>query len=87
VAHKNIYLEEKWDADYVFHHSEQPLLHTLILNIINNAIKYKSRRQDFYSWIYNSENKFAASDFRYGVFGIEQEHLKIFSDVSNALCP
>ena len=76
VAHKNIYLEEKWDADFVFHHSNKSLLHTLILNIINNAIKYNNQDgKIFIHGLMNLQNKFTLQISDSGV-GIEQEHLK-----------
>jgi signal transduction histidine kinase len=76
VAHKNIYLEEKWEADFVFRNSNKSLLHTLILNIINNAIKYnKSDGKIFIHGFMNPDNKFVLKISDTGV-GIEPEHLK-----------
>ncbi|HLG34250.1 MAG TPA: HAMP domain-containing sensor histidine kinase [Bacteroidia bacterium] len=76
VVHKNIYLEEKWDDDFVFHHSNKSLLHTLILNLINNAIKYnKTDGKIFINGFMNPEKKFVLKISDTGV-GIEQEDLK-----------
>jgi signal transduction histidine kinase len=76
VAYRNIYLEEKWEADFVFRHSNKSLLHTLILNILNNAIKYnKPDGRIFIHGFMSADNKFVLKISDTGV-GIEQEHLK-----------
>ena len=76
VVHKNIYLDEKWDDDFVFHHSNKSLLHTLILNIINNAIKYnKPDGKITIHGFMNAKNNFTLRISDTGV-GIEKENLK-----------
>lgn len=80
LSHKNISLNEKWEADFVFHNSNKSLLHTLILNIINNAIKYnKPEGKISIHGFVNAERKFVVNISDTGV-GIEQEHLKNIFD-------
>ncbi|MBK5284183.1 MAG: HAMP domain-containing histidine kinase [Bacteroidia bacterium] len=80
ITQKNISLEEKWDANFIFQNSNKSLLHTLLFNIINNAIKYnKPDGNIFVRGFINMDNKFVLQISDTGV-GIEQEHLKNIFD-------
>jgi len=80
ITQKNITLEEKWDANFIFHNSNKSLLHILIFNLINNAIKYnKANGKISVHGFFNSEKKFSLVISDTGV-GIEDEHLKNIFD-------
>src|SRR5262245_23127857 len=40
---KGIVVEEEWNSEYTFDHCNKTLLHILIFNIVNNAIKYNKQ--------------------------------------------
>jgi len=73
---KGIVVEEEWDAEYTMHNCNESLLHILILNIVNNAIKYNKENGKITLHGSFNENKqyvFKISDTG---TGIEKENIK-----------
>ena len=73
---KGIVVEEEWNAEYTMHNSNRSLLHILILNIVNNAIKYnKQNGKITLHGLFNESNKYVLKISDTGT-GIEKENLK-----------
>ena len=73
---KGIVVEEEWDADYVMQNCNQSLLHTLILNIVNNAIKYnKQNGKIMLHGYFDLNNKYVLKISDTGI-GIDKEDLQ-----------
>jgi signal transduction histidine kinase len=73
---KGIVVEEEWTSDYTMHNSNKSLLHTLILNIVNNAIKYNKEGGKIMLYgSFNSHNKYVLKISDTGI-GIETENLQ-----------
>ena len=76
LTSKGIVVEEEWDADYTMHNCNRSLLHILIMNIINNAIKYNRENGKItLHGAYNNQHKFVLKISDTGT-GIEKENLK-----------
>jgi signal transduction histidine kinase len=73
---KGIVVEEEWDAEYTLHNCNRSLLHILILNIVNNAIKYNKQNGSItLHGSFNENHKFVLKISDTGS-GIEKENLK-----------
>jgi len=73
---KGIVVEEEWNSEYIFHNCNKSLLHTLILNIVNNAIKYnKQNGKIMLHGSFNENGKYVLKISDTGM-GIEKENLK-----------
>lgn len=73
---KGIVVDEEWNADYTMHNCNRSLLHILIMNIINNAIKYNRENGKItLHGAYNEHHKFVLKISDTGT-GIEKENLK-----------
>jgi signal transduction histidine kinase len=73
---KSIVVEEEWDADYTMQNCNRALLHILIMNIINNAIKYNKQNGSItLHGAFNENHKFVLKISDTGT-GIEKENLK-----------
>jgi signal transduction histidine kinase len=73
---KGIVVEEEWNADYVMQNCNRTLLHILILNIINNAIKYNKQNGEItLHGSFTENHKYVLKISDTGT-GIEKENLQ-----------
>ncbi len=76
LLNKGIVVEEEWNTEYTMHNCNKSLLHTLILNIVNNAIKYnKQNGKIMLHGSYNDNHKYVLKISDTGT-GIEKENLE-----------
>ncbi len=80
IASKNITVHQHWSADFEFRNCNRSLLHTMIFNLISNALKYnKDNGEIFIIGHQEEENKFLLTIKDTGV-GIAKENIEFVFD-------
>jgi signal transduction histidine kinase len=79
ITNRNITVQEKWSADFEIKNCNRSLLHTLIFNLVSNAIKYNKEGGEIIISGETEEQHYTLSVTDTGI-GISEEHVPFIFD-------
>jgi signal transduction histidine kinase len=86
LADKHIRVQETWDDGYTVHRTNQSLLHTMLFNIVSNAVKYNKSGGDILIRGRRGDKQYTLTVTDTGV-GIEKDQLPLIFDRFRRLRP
>lgn len=79
ISSRNISLKYHWEDDYKFNNCNQELFHTMLFNIINNAIKYNNEDGQILVHGFYKDNRYQLDISDTGI-GIESDQIEFIFD-------